>query len=881
MDDANQLRFRNGELTAEVRMLNGRLADANNANCYLLSQVALRANDQNLKDIARLERQHKKTLRENLQLRAHLGLTSKKNTFTLKGKRDSTATTITEDSAEDFTDDDDDDEDLLFAPHGRKLQQHQPQDSIVDSFDSLVDLSEHEALKPEPAVNEEVVEPIPKAPERPMEIGYGLMNLTERTPRPEWEYPEEEPDRSNAPYDGKVEHLYSGPSVRLRDGTYVNMPLPFPPQANPSRPFDRNAYSGQNRGGYPFTDGEHNHLSGNAFFIEDLEGHELTQWWNKRARDYPKHTADEWRQYYEEKIRPAYLKKMKLRAEASVENSPESSQEITMTPASTDTGASFKTQISTSQTPDQTPVESIEHVEALAPSVVTAVQHEQSSDVEAEVNVASKEVTPSVDSSYFEVVPELSKSSSPVASSEVESTKHTMPQTTELTQEDSIPKITPPAETTSTVEQKMAPILEPLSGLSAILPHLLHRQNNMPSAFHQVVAGSHPAQASDFAQQKATPQSRFMKRNIIPAGINLEPGVAAQHDRRQTHTGRPPHPDFYRRDPLSREFTPSTNPYPPDSVEDLFAKPAIFHADPVAFRSLTMSIPPGINLATALSKIHFPGATLFSSAYFETSKMKHLTPPSTSNHIILIFTSGTIAQEFLKQQQITPIQHFCPILKTQVPSLTTLIPTATRPIPTHTQRDIFDLKLTRVLWILSPDGIGRPPIPLTPEAAWRALVHSGAGSVKTPLHAYEDADQGGKIFLEFASMREAKMAWERVDKLRYFFGHAVEFGFGVDSCGEVVEEGGEGIVEEPLSMGDEGVQIEDDEDVPAISQDYIDEAEKLDEADIAELRAIEDMEGLACGDSSCNSSEAEEIKTEVEDSTTSFKKEGSENEASV
>lgn len=75
MDDnvANQLRFHNGELTAEVRMLKGMAANANDASTYLLGHLHAREKDLS-KEISRLELEVAKILGENLQLKAQLGI---------------------------------------------------------------------------------------------------------------------------------------------------------------------------------------------------------------------------------------------------------------------------------------------------------------------------------------------------------------------------------------------------------------------------------------------------------------------------------------------------------------------------------------------------------------------------------------------------------------------------------------------------------------------------------------------------------------------------------------------------------------------------------------------------------------------------------------
>jgi hypothetical protein len=212
------------------------------------------------------------------------------------------------------------------------------------------------------------------------------------------------------------------------DGTVVHVPIPLAPKAPyggfASRPND-------------FSDAEHNRLSGRATFIEDMDERELMKYWSSYYRAEPRHTAREWRQYYEENVRPAYLEKMAQRSAAfapeltqnikqrSAAPSPEaletieqcpttsptnittqSSQEIT--PVSSETTASFKTQVSELSEPLQAPTAGTENVET-SPSALTAIHDEQPTSPEAEVKFASHDVTPESEAAYLQIIPAVSK----------------------------------------------------------------------------------------------------------------------------------------------------------------------------------------------------------------------------------------------------------------------------------------------------------------------------------------------------------------------------------------------------------------------------------------------------------------------------------------
>lgn len=881
-DDVNQLRFRNGELTAEVRMLNSKLTDANTANTYLLNQVSIHANNQHIKDASRLERQHKKAIREIDQLKAQLALVRKKspyslsapkkNAFALKAKRSIVTTAFTDDSAE--YDTDDDDGNLLFAPHGGKLQLQDTQTSLVDTSDTLVDLSEHQVLEPEVKVEEKIPEPSPKKPEKRLQMEYGLMNVKQRPPRPIWEQGlPEEPKDPNAPWDGMVDNLYGGRMMHLRqpDGTVDHIPMPcFTPQT-PEPPQYRGRPDRYTRDGTYFNDDEHNRLAGNAVFIEAMEGNDLLVYWQKRAGNGSRHTARQWRDYYEANIRPAYLEKQRLRdeAQACLTTVPESSHEVTPTSSPEDSNV-FETEVTTPEKPEEAVSEGVELVDEKTTSVAVTAIHDDETTLAAEVEVktTTQSVTTSLDSNYFEVVSQVSTPAGRVASPQSEVMQLITSKTPESAEEDAIsepfqlsledvtPEPTQPSPQEVSISDMNAGLkLEPLPGLPEFPPHSRDRR---PSVFQQVAAGNPPAQRSDNDQQKRSPPrgSRFMIKNIIPtvdSTLSVGEARAPPYEPRP-YQGGPPLRQTFQRDGYFRGNET------PTCIEDLFAKPVNFHDEPLAFRSVIMTIPSTINLLTALKSIRFPGATLFSSSYLETTRMK-VTPPLTTNHILLVFLSGTVAQAFIKHHSTSPIQHLCPQTQTLIPSTTTLLPSATRPLAIHTQKFIQTNNLSRVLYITCPDGVGHPPIPLTAEVAWRALVNSGLGNVKCPLHAWQDAESG-KIFLEFASMRESKTAWDTMMKMPYYFGRWSTFGFEKDPCdGDVMECEQKGV--------EEGVQTEE-----VLLQ--IDDEEKIVEEDkeIAEMRAVEDAEGLAYSTGDIL------VKTEVEDGdgnyTTSTSKEASE-----
>jgi hypothetical protein len=61
----------------------------------------------------------------------------------------------------------------------------------------------------------------------------------------------------------------------------------------------------------PFLDAEHNRLLNAACFIEDMTGEERKMHWIRMGREKGRHSAKEWKLYYEKVVRPAFIAKSK------------------------------------------------------------------------------------------------------------------------------------------------------------------------------------------------------------------------------------------------------------------------------------------------------------------------------------------------------------------------------------------------------------------------------------------------------------------------------------------------------------------------------------------------------------------------------------------
>jgi hypothetical protein len=254
-----------------------------------------------------------------------------------------------------------------------------------------------------------------------------------------------------------------------------------------------------------------------------------------------------------------------------------------------------------------------------------------------------------------------------------------------------------------------------------------------------------PAAAASASDEK------FEERQVISAPIKVDLNEAERI------------PGYHRSD-----HRPSQAPM---SIEDLFAQAEDDEED--AMRTIVISgIPPNIILSSVLDAVR--GGTVYKAEMLVTAGMR-TTPPIETNSVMITFIHGRDAQNTAHEYTAERALSFSST-EGEAPSPATvqLITTVSRPIPWWTSRALRQHNLTRVLFIHDHhqrwqlDQVVRQIIATRPD-------------VPQPLKAFIDPEVVGLMLLEFASMSEAKAAWDAVNRNYYFF-QDVSRGFAVDPC---------------------------------------------------------------------------------------------------
>ncbi|KXT10106.1 hypothetical protein AC579_9702 [Pseudocercospora musae] len=289
--DQHSLLYRNGELEAELRFIKKQLAEALNANNFLLTRLSVPPIDTSSESNARLQEKYEHAIHENGRLKAQLGLTPR-----ITPKRSI----------------------------GIRPTQHRRRDSVVTTFEASRegtqgtaeellsfeedDTSALETTLRHPASYGLVTTLTPEKPERKKDtFGLGIANSSSSA------YPDTDTNEEIFDQDASPPFLHKKPhgfEIKYGDGTSSFIPTPI---TTPSSMFSHAPIEPQVVVPLPFHNAEHMRMMGMACFLEDQTAEERAQAWHRHAEYHPRHSGHEYVQYYEEVIRPAYLEKMKAR----------------------------------------------------------------------------------------------------------------------------------------------------------------------------------------------------------------------------------------------------------------------------------------------------------------------------------------------------------------------------------------------------------------------------------------------------------------------------------------------------------------------------------------------------------------------------------------
>lgn len=285
--DPIQLLYRNAQLETELRLVNEQLAQAHNANQYLLGRLSQSANGT---QAANSNQPHQ--VPPTSDVGSNDPNTSSLSPADRAEKR--------KDSLIDFDGDTEEngetDELIRFEEDREALSWSKKPEQRRNRDPSKV---KHEAESITPR------QPLSKA-----SVGLGISNAYPC-------YPSQYPRTSR---DGAPFRIYQS------DGTSYDLPIPASGNKNGST----HLTSSPAPRPFPFQDGVHNALLGRACFLEDETKEERAEHWNEYAKRDERHTAKEYEAYYEHVIRPLYLAKMQEREQAankSVKNAPQPKEE--------------------------------------------------------------------------------------------------------------------------------------------------------------------------------------------------------------------------------------------------------------------------------------------------------------------------------------------------------------------------------------------------------------------------------------------------------------------------------------------------------------------------------------------------------------------------
>ncbi|PPJ51663.1 hypothetical protein CBER1_08762 [Cercospora berteroae] len=520
-----------------------------------------------------------------------------------------------------------------------------------------------------------------------------------------------------------------GFTIRQSDGT--SMFVPTPPMDNPREtPFRSMATSAEP---LPFLGHEHRSLAGKAFVWVDMTPEELTEVIARYAREHPRHTAEEYRSYFEDVIRPAYLQQERERAqarEAQVEsdsvaqdigepstNSSQSGGEqegaVEVSSAESESsGEPIETQTLVDENPavgEKLPPEVKDDVCSPALANVarsTSVHLLKEQSAEGHFAQAGARSDETISPNGLRAESDASEGPLVVKEQGIEASRDCTPELELVT---AAVKVTPSTTVTST------------RSTADYQPPRLYNPNALSDA--EVLQ-------AEFQNRVPSRGRRHMNRNTRPERHDSKgPGFPEGCDR----------PGFSN--------TPF-NTYP-NEVQDLFAT-AIDRDEQPHRTVLVTDIPPSSTLLDVLSTIH--SGQVFSSIFLDTSGMRTKPPIKTATALVT-FLHGRDALEFIKHS-------------TEHPFRVQLLPTISRPIRPS------DGPQTRILSISDPKTIWTPN-----EVALRLM----ANGVPHPLQAESSPETPGLLLFHFASIPEAQSAYHAISRDYTFFGN-VEKGYFADPC---------------------------------------------------------------------------------------------------
>ncbi|PIA90541.1 hypothetical protein CB0940_10993 [Cercospora beticola] len=596
-----------------------------------------------------------------------------------------------------------------------------------EGTDSLLDLNAVEAAagNTEPALQAH----IHPRKLKPDSIGLGISQTSSSRSSIAMTTTEEAtPSSSFANPSFRQQQQQPGFTIRQSDGT--SMFVPTPSMDNPLETPFRSMTSSES---LPILGHEHRSLAGKAFVWVEMTSEELTEVIARYAKEHPRHTAEEYRSYFEDVIRPAYHQQERERAQAREARGENGSVAKDIGEPSTNSsqfggeqeGAAEASSLEGESSGE--PIETQTLVDEI-PTVVEKVPPEVKDDV---CNSELANVASSTSVRFLE-----EKSSEALLTRAGPRSDEQTPPNGLGAEFDAIGGSLVAKELEFEASGDFAPEPELVLAAANVTPSTT--VTSTPStADYQPPRLYNPAALGDAKILQAEFQNRVPSRGRRHMDRSSRP---ERHDSKVSN-----YPGGCDR----QGFNNTSYITYPNEIQDLFATAA--ECDEHPQRSvLVTNIPPSTTLLDVLSTIH--SGQIFSSIFLDTSGMR-TNPPISTATALLTFVHGRDALDFTKNS----IQH---------PFSVQLLPTVSRPIHPSIGSS------TRILSISDPKNIW------TPNEVVLRLIANG---VPHPLKAESSTETPGLLLFHFASMPEAQVAYHAISRDYAFFGN-VEKGYFKDPC---------------------------------------------------------------------------------------------------
>ena len=589
---------------------------------------------------------------------------------------------------------------------------------------------------------------------------------------------------------GVEDHDHPAASPRVHEHAHPLRRHPPSPKYSyaPRRPRHHHQYQ-RHAGLASFMPVEHNWLMANATFIEEKDLDEYLDVWQdleNGVRFGGRHAKEEWKEYYEERVRPVFLRRMEGRAKADaggeVRGGEQGDSEVKR-------------------------AESVEVEEVLRPEEEVAARQ----DVDGAADVAAK-----IQEEHDDCAEEVLKIDGRAADDFTQESADADQQNKE---NDPLPpasevvvQVKEVAETEDVIAiEEAVPTKKAVGFEESQWAEPEPKTNRFPGSVRYDAAGTRSKHAEEVSpkSQLARKQESAVTKPPIPAFGSSNPLAPPQGTSTAPSAPIPglaggwpkPAPRRHQQAPLGPRFHASASQKDPQTWNALFFSIQQKSANVFALGSnekslrtvIITGVPVGTKLVDILDKVR--GGKIVGANPVDTAGMK-TTPPITTNTILVEFLGSKQAKAFVEFCASHPLHLATSAQDEQAQISVDLIRTQTLRLPPKLQTDMLlpEGALTRILFLIFPDPSTAP----VPDALARQISSFAAsfGFHELPRHPLRiTGEEDGLVEFEYADVRQAATAWQVV-KLWQETGRwkkveegRVSKGFARDPCARALERG--------------------------------------------------------------------------------------------